>query len=159
VATDAQSKTRSTAPLGIINSNRAKDVAPRGDAPGTMVKATRGPHQQTNKKPTTTPKPAPTELLNATRQAKVVRKAAPVPALPVGPTISHHSKYDCIFGFSTGHVGTTTLGRGPNYGNIYNAQFIFEGRSNLKGRHEESEAMVGGSFYRPTLLWSVRWHS
>ncbi len=39
----------------------------------------------------------------------------------------HNSQYDCIFGFSTGHVGTTSLGAPDAYGEISNAEFLFEG--------------------------------
>lgn len=36
--------------------------------------------------------------------------------------------YDCVFGFSTGHVGTTALGHPSNYRNSSHVQFFFEGK-------------------------------
>jgi hypothetical protein len=46
------------------------------------------------------------------------------------------SEYDCIFGFSNGHVGTTTLSdiHSYNNGKVSGLALLFEGSNPLKGR-------------------------
>ena len=37
--------------------------------------------------------------------------------------------YDCVFGFSTGHVGTGTISSKASYKSVNHVEFLFEGRS------------------------------
>ena len=55
--------------------------------------------------------------------AKHYTRNNPIPVASVS-AVEVNSNYSCIFGFSSGHVGTTSLGHAATYGNISRVGFV-----------------------------------